>query len=137
MRLSGPWELYWGRFVDPAHPPEPDGVYRPQSWQDLGYPAYGHATYRLVLPSSTLPQPLPPVLGIDFSSVYSAYRLYVNGKLVEEVVRPAERATREVSRIPTRTAYVSITPGEDLEIVLHVSNHAYAIRSGMAAPARG
>jgi diguanylate cyclase (GGDEF)-like protein len=100
----------------------------------MGYPTYGHATYRLVIPSSEIPLTVPPVFGIDFSSVYSAYRLYINGRLVEQVGRPAESARREASYIPLRTAYFSVASEQDLEIILNVSNHAYPIRSGMTKP---
>lgn len=149
LTLNRPWEFYWNQHISPdqfrrpRQAPLPDAVAPPQSWQALDYPALGRATYRLVIPRRNLPQPLPPVMGLDFPSIYSAYRLYINGRLVEQVGRPAVAAAEEISRIHRTTAYFSPAPAPNrgippgsLEIILQVSNHAYHIRSGLTKAPR-
>jgi hypothetical protein len=72
------------------------------------------------------------VLGIYVRDVLFAYRLYVNGNLLIENGKPAAEAAGEVGSFRMRTAY--FTPaGQDLEILVHVSNH-HDVNSGFRHP---
>ena len=85
LSLKGQWKFYWKQFTDPDNSNPSGGflVNFPVRWTDLQVgneklPAFGFATYKVkvLLPSTTSP------LSITMPHTYSAYKLYINGKLI-------------------------------------------------------
>lgn len=95
--LNGYWEFYWDRLLTTEDfvaekPPQMDSLMEvPSTWDEKvagikGYPERGFATYRLRLTyPSTLKDP-----ALRIKNVATAYRLYVNGQLMEEVGEVSE-----------------------------------------------
>lgn len=90
VALDGKWEFYWNKLLMPedsstGQNPIPDSLMKvPGVWSanaGTNYPKQGIATYRLSLEyPSTLKDP-----AIRVQYVANAYKLYVNGRLVQEV----------------------------------------------------
>lgn len=137
--LGGEWEFYWKQFIPPKNSQDKilphekslksfEAVYMdvPSQWQNNGYPIDGYATYRLevVLPSNRQD------LAIQLPDIATAYRLYINGKLLTEIGRVSD--TKEDSapfmknllvKLPSPTTRESSDPEDPVEILLHVSNY--------------
>lgn len=85
VALKGEWLFYWKKLVDPNQPTLVNGtiINFPVRWNDLkvngeNLPSFGYASYQLkiLLPKSE------EVLKIEMPDSYTAYRLFLNGKLV-------------------------------------------------------
>src|SRR5208337_829810 len=81
--LTGEWELYWGKLLEPR---DFDAGFQessagrwlirvPGSWNDLanGFPGAGSATYHIRV---TLPDHTMEPLGLYLRNIATAYRLY-------------------------------------------------------------
>ncbi|WP_109021215.1 adenylate/guanylate cyclase domain-containing protein [Leptospira kobayashii] len=132
VALDGEWEFYWNQTyedisssMETENPASFVTVSIPSTWKGMEVEGktlegFGYASYRLKL---KLPENNPP-LAIHNLDLSSAYKLYVNGKLVHE--------EGKVSRFPERF-HPSYKPGlfdlENLsgetEIVYEVSNYHY------------
>ena len=88
IRLDGAWEFYWQQLLTPAdfkagHPPQtPTYLTLPAAWNDTfvngrKLEGAGYATFRLRI----LPGPAREELTLQLGELYSAYRLWVNGRL--------------------------------------------------------
>lgn len=130
--LDGEWEFYWGQlwapedFRDPARRPEITGfISLPAVWNDFEIdgeklPADGYATYRLQLKIG--PGEKTPALRV--ADVWSAYRLWVDGRLLAQSGTVGASAATENPR--QLLSISSFYPGSDvLELILQVSNHHY------------
>jgi adenylate cyclase len=139
LEIDGGWDFYWRDFIDPAgwslravgdssSPDRLDGGF----WDARGYPTSGYGSFvRHVRIDPELVEQ-ETVLGIYVRDVLFAYRLYVNGNLLIENGKPSAEAAGEVGSFRMRTAY--FTPaGQDLEILVHVSNH-HDVNSGFRHP---
>ncbi|SDC13989.1 Signal transduction histidine kinase [Paenibacillus sp. UNCCL117] len=127
--LSGPWELYWNRLLEPgdfAEGPLEDAlsVSIPAQWQSyaaegLALPNFGYATYRMKLRLSgeTAKQPL----GLYVHNVASAYRLWINGELIGGNGTVGSDGSRMIPRTYPRTYFIVPRPGDN-ELVIQVSN---------------
>ncbi|SMC82183.1 ATP-binding protein [Pedobacter nyackensis] len=84
IALNGEWIFYWNQLVSPDTPASGPGtlVNFPYRWTDKingkSYPAQGYATYKLTI---LLPK-TKNLLRIAMPDVYSAYRLFINGRQV-------------------------------------------------------
>ncbi len=87
IKLNGEWVFYWHQLLNPGDTPPEGGILVdfPYRWnssvlQKKKYPSFGYATYklRLLLPPSDQPFLLTMV------DTYTAYRLYINGKIASE-----------------------------------------------------
>ena len=85
VMLDGQWNFYWKQLLDPNAAPLGKGVLTnfPSLWtqQEISgqkLPSFGYATYRLMV---LLPKTQAP-LRMSMPDVYSAYNLFVNGKLM-------------------------------------------------------
>lgn len=130
VALNGQWEFYWNQLLTPddfmaEQPPQMDSLMKvPGTWDDRkgtkDYPHRGVATYRLSLNyPSTL---IDPALRIQ--NVATAYKLYVNGRLIAEVGKvsdkPSDFKDGEESLIldlPKDT--------QELELIFQVANLDY------------
>lgn len=90
VSLDGQWELYWNKLLTfeefhSGNTPQIDSFVKvPGVWSEnnkTAYPRQGFATYRLVLSyPSTLKDP-----ALRIQNVATAYKLFVNGRLIAEV----------------------------------------------------
>jgi signal transduction histidine kinase len=128
IKLDGDWHFYWKQLLDPSATTHPHGslVSFPHRWD--GYilngqklPAYGYATYTLkvILPAEHEP------LRIAMTEVYTAYRLFINGKPVAHNGTVATSKNKFEPYWQYKT--VDIPAGVDtLDIVLQIANFAHS-----------
>lgn len=133
LLLVDGWEYYANRLLTPGdfqnNPPEPDqyifigrfGGF--EKWNN-GNP-HGCASYRLriQIPEETRTYTL------ELPEVFSAYRLYLNGKLAAQMGDPGPEQYRP--EISNRT--VSIEAGGEIELLFAVSDYSH-LYSGMVYP---
>ena len=148
LKLEGEWEFYWGELLEPKNfkankdcssesktcdssIPRPDYIKIPSLWtqQNLKestlstrlkkneFGNMGYATYRLKIKNIK-----EKVLSLYLYYINTAYKLFINGELITEVGRVGK--TKEES-IPSQKSldYTFESLGEDVEIVLQVSNY--------------
>ena len=138
--LTGEWELYWGKLLEPR---DFDAGFQessagrwlirvPGSWNDLanGFSGTGSATYRLRV---TLPDLATEPIGLYLRNIASAYRLYCNGTLIAENGTVSSRTDQIRGSYAQRTVFFEAH--DRLEIVLQVSN-AEEVKAGMNTPLR-
>ncbi|TGL61376.1 SpoIIE family protein phosphatase [Leptospira sarikeiensis] len=135
VSLDGDWEFYWNSLLtkenDTKLDPSKTYIKVPAKW-DKGrnvptkYPSYGFASYRakILLPGSG------SQLSVKIASISSSYVLFINGK---EISRGGSIGNDESS---SNSGYHPgvfsfISPGSELEIVLHVANYRYSNGSGI------
>lgn len=131
VNLEGPWEFYWKALYTPAsfdsatiQPTAYANV--PDFWNKLipgnglFKPAYGYATYRLrvLCPESN------EKLALKFLTVASAYKLFVNGKLIAAVGKVG--ASSETTTPAFQPAIFPVIPlNGELDIIIQVANYTY------------
>lgn len=139
VELKTAWDFYWDRLIEPEEfvgDPVLDGLKSdrklvPGFWTYDSYPVYGKATLRLLCRSDV---PFPDAMSLGFYSIYSAYRLYVNGQLVAEMGTLGDSAATETGRAPRTTVYFTTQSAKTLDIVLQISNHSYSNIGGIGGP---
>jgi hypothetical protein len=122
LRLDGEWAFHWMRLVDPSdqatldQPPE----FRPVPGTFKG--AQTFATYHLRIhpPSGRR------VLGLRLRGVGTAYRMFVNSRLVAAAGQVATDAADAAPSYRPAVAALHYPPGEKVDFVLQVSNFHYA-----------
>lgn len=127
------WEYYANRLLTPAdfdgNTPVPDqylfigrfGGF--EAWND-GSP-HGSASYRLTI---RLPEQKDTYL-LELPEIFSAYRLYINGRQVMQMGEPEQNTYRA----ETGNRTVSIEAGGSIEILFAVSDYSH-LYSGMVYP---
>jgi signal transduction histidine kinase len=128
VEFGGEWELFWQRQLEPkdfqqAVAPTPDGFLTlPGSWKGLHVGGQtldgkGFATLRLKI----LADPAQSLQALRIAGVYSAYRLWINGRLVAESGLVGTTNADEVMDHSLRLTPILVdrTP---LEIVFQVSS---------------
>ncbi|MGL1890646.1 MAG: SpoIIE family protein phosphatase [Spirochaetaceae bacterium] len=135
IKLDGKWDFYWNRLLSPEEVKlpgvEPDNKFEMTFWNDKGYSPYGVATYQLIL--NLEGDNTPSTLGLEMYSIYSAYRLYINGKLIASEGELGLSADTEKSRSP-RTSVFFGHDQDRLDIIFQVSNHHYIYCGGVGGP---
>lgn len=135
IKLDGTWDFYWNRLLSPEEiqsPLEkPDTNFVMDFWSSKGFSPRGIATYRLIL--NLEGENTPSTLGLELYSIYSAYRLYINGKLIASEGVLGLSAETEKSRAP-RTSIFFGHDQDKLDIIFQVSNHHYLFRGGLGGP---
>src|SRR5690349_3565853 len=123
--LKGEWKFYWKQLVFPGqkHPVQATLISYPSLWKEVDFqgkplPSQGFATYEL---SVLLPSQRPP-LSLEVPSVYSSYRLYVNGELVAGNGIPGETASASAPFWSTTTAHLP-SQGDTLRLLMQVANY--------------
>lgn len=132
VKLDGEWEFYPGQLLSPESFSDPDRL--PQvrylalpkavnqiSREGKEFQGNGLATFRLKV--------LMPAVEGDYAlrvfDIGSAYRLWLNGRLISSQGVVGEQAAAEIAKVN-----VDIVPfhndGTPLELILEVSNHLYA-----------
>lgn len=127
------WEYYGGRLLAPSdfidNPPVPDqymfiGKFGGFEKWNGGVP-HGCASYRLNI---RIPVPADTYL-LELPEIFSAYRLYVNGKQVMQMGEPQQEGYRP----ETGNRTVSIEAAGNIEILFAVSDYSH-LYSGMVYP---
>jgi serine/threonine-protein kinase len=139
VALEGGWAFYWGRLADGTHPLDgvPDAYLRPRMWNSDGaYPAFGYATFQLVVRLASAPQQLMLLT----SQTDRACRVVV---LDAEHRTLARFASGTVGDRPDRTREL-LRPGElafdaagEITLIMSVSNFSSARGGPWAAPLLG
>ena len=136
--LNGQWEFYWNQLLTPedfepgsSTTPKMTGFIKvPSLWSGKGFdgevlPAFGYATYRLVL--NNLPH--HGVLGLKKVNVRFSSKVYVNGhELFSDGVPGTDVTVYESGNIPQLGFYHC--DGQQVEIIVQAANYEY-INSGI------
>lgn len=128
-RLDGYWHGYWNEFLDPTLatlPAKPaQRVHVPGYWStatqgDQSLPALGYMSYysRIKLP------PERTSLYLSIPDMPSAYRLWVDGKLVAQNGQPAYLPGKEIPAFKPKVVALSAEQ-PFIDIVIHLSNYHY------------
>jgi signal transduction histidine kinase/CheY-like chemotaxis protein len=142
ITLNGEWEFYWQQLISPKdfkNPAkyQPEYLPFPNLWSNLEIngellPNTGYATYRITFRTDSI----IPLLAIEMPDVYSAYRLWLNGKVI------AENGEVGTDRISSRPYWLPITqsihlPTRNNELVLQISNFHHSKGGISKMPALG
>lgn len=132
FRLIGDWKLYWNQFLKPGTPLPESGYLlakQPSHWNKQMGTGIGYGTYVLRIQNLSLMQEL----GFKILYIYSAYELYVNGKLIRKVGNISEsRDGEEQEYLPDIVKFENYNSSE-VEIRLLISNHV-SYRGGIGNP---
>jgi len=131
--LTEGWAYYGGRLLSPAdfvNARVPDeyifiGQYGGFDVGELTASPHGSATYRLII---TVPEE-PANYLLELPEIFSAYRAYVNGKLVQTMGDPDPVSYRP----ETGNRTVNIEAGGQIDIVIAVSDFSH-LYSGITYP---
>lgn len=133
--LNGEWDFYPGRLLQPtALLSEPHGFIKvPGGWKTKGeayvQPDRGNGTYHLSVKLPKLQEPF----ALKIQNIWMAHRLFINGELVKEEGVPADNLQ---DYRPENTPYlIVLEPGEELELVIQVSNQVF-YTGGISQPIR-
>jgi len=137
ISLSGEWEFYWKQFLTNSDisEAEPDLLVKvPSTWNEYSLDGQrlsgdGYGTYRIHVKEGHL---LGEVIGLRIQTFSSAYRLYVDDKLVAKNGNISNNVLEEVGEYKPQTVYFS-APSDEFDIIIQVSNHHYA-RGGFWSP---
>jgi len=128
VKLIGEWNFYWKQLVEPGEPPAANNNYAqfPQLWKEQQMngkplPSKGYASYSLTV---LLPKQRPS-LALEIPSVYSSYKIFVNGKLFAQNGRPAATAENAAPFWSTEVSAVS-NVADSLTIIMQVANFWHA-----------
>lgn len=132
ITLNGEWEFYWNQLMTPEELSdkevqgiEPDYMGVPSIWKgktvdNQTLPAYGSATYRLKL----INLPSEGVFALKKTNIRFASTIYVNGeKLLEDGNPTIDAESFELGNTSQLGLFTS--EGDELEIIVHVSNHQF------------
>ncbi|MFC2104716.1 7TM diverse intracellular signaling domain-containing protein, partial [Bacteroidota bacterium] len=146
IKLQGEWEFYWNQllkpkdFQDPENIPIHELVQVPKSWTsyrliDEKLPNKGFATYRLVL--NKKPDTTETIYGLKISTIFSNYKLWVNGKFITEVGKVGIKDDLSVSKFKYEDIPFILDPEkgntENVELIIQVSNYSHQ-RAGLQRP---
>lgn len=137
LSLDGQWEFYWKEFLTVYEISDagPDLLVQvPSTWNEYsldgqGLPGEGYGTYRLHVKTGLLQG---DILGLSIPAFSSAYRLYVDDKLVAQNGTISSTASEEIGEYKPQTVYFSV-PSNEFDLIIQVSNHQYA-RGGFWCP---
>ncbi|EMK00063.1 MULTISPECIES: PP2C family protein-serine/threonine phosphatase [unclassified Leptospira] len=133
--LSGEWEFFWsqepGKILESFH----GNMTVPGSWnrETELHPSYerlGYATYRLkiLLPDVWVGK----VLTLSVGTVWSSYRLYLDGEFLGESGTPSTSPKSSVARVQPRS-FSFVPSSSQMEVSLFVTNN-FARQGGISSP---
>ncbi len=123
--LNGEWGFSWQRFDSPAQRRQPGAPWFviPSTWDSSGtagwhHSGQGYASFYLKVTQ------LPPdqEFAVFVPEVSTAFRLFANGKLITQGGRVATEARDAEAYIGNRWAVLGTASGNELNLVLEVSN---------------
>lgn len=130
IKLDGEWDFYWNKLLkyEDLLTEQPD-IYAnvPHFWnaytiRGQKIDSYGYATYRLHVKTN-----IPPNTAMAFkiNTFSSAYKLYVNERLIASNGTVAQNSKQEVGEHRPQVA-LFYTPSEKFDIIIQVSNFQYS-----------
>lgn len=126
LKLDGQWRFYWNKFINPiGDTAKATLVNFPVKWNDLTIdneqlPSFGFASYQLKV---LLPKHREN-LRVTLPDVFSAYNIYLNGKLVTSTGRVSKSQSGFVPRWQYKA--IDIPIGIDTaDIVIHLANFSH------------
>lgn len=137
VMLNGQWEFYWHQLLEPKDlladqsGQEPDlYAYVPSLWNQYQIdsadsaklPSHGYATYRLHV-ITDLPPATP--LGIRPNTFSSAYRIYLDDRLISAAGQVSTNAEGELPKLVPKVVLFD-APAREFDLIVQVSNHHYA-----------
>lgn len=146
LKLQGNWEFYWNQlyepkdFIESQKIDKPIYIKIPKSWSSqkvngAKLPSIGYATYRLIVHKK--PDTQKSIYGLKVSTVFSSYKLWVNGKQIACVgsVGKAKELSRPEFSYQDIPFVLDPNEGstETIEIIFQVSNFSHQ-RSGLHFP---
>lgn len=134
VRLDGEWEFYWNNLIEPdefksninqIEQKRTGYLELPGIWSGLSsggkrLPEYGAATLRLII---KLPAGYRNSLGLKIEDIQTAYRLWINGKLLAQV---GIVSTNSASALPSSRDKKEVyfeNDKDEIEIVLQNSDY--------------
>jgi len=145
-KLDGYWEFYWDQLLTPQDFQNSKSTLNPhyekvpKSWTNyefdsLKLPNKGYATYRLVINKKA--DITETIYGLKISSVFSNYKLWVNGNLLSEVGKVGETKKISKPKFQYQDIPFILDPAKgstkQIEIVIQVSNFSHQ-RAGLQKP---
>ena len=124
--LYGEWKFYWKELLSPENINKQNKkaipVKVPNTWTEYTIngeklPKFGYATYHLKI---KVPEHIKTV-GLSFQGVFTAYRLWVNGKFIDENGKIGKDETSSKPSLVPKTYYIQVENNE-LDLVIQVSN---------------
>ena len=146
IKLQGDWEFYWNQLLEPQDFKDSEGKFNleytkvPKSWTNykvdgVKLPNEGFATYRLVInkkPDSTI-----TIYGLKISSVFSNYKLWINGTIITEVGKVGRKDTLSIPQFKYQDIPFILDPEKEktdkIEVIIQVSNFSHQ-RAGLQKP---
>lgn len=146
IKLQGNWEFYWNQLLEPKDFKESNKIAKPifikvpKSWASQKMngskiPAAGYATYRLVVHKK--PDTQKSIYALNVSTVFSSYKIWVNGKQIASVGKVGKTKNESSPRFSYQDIPFVLDPAEgstdNIEIIFQVSNFSHQ-RSGLHYP---
>ncbi|HAF30179.1 MAG TPA: hypothetical protein DCG75_14150 [Bacteroidales bacterium] len=146
IKLQGDWEFYWNQLLEPKdfdenqHKLTPLFEKVPKSWtaykiDSTKLPNKGFATYRLIINKKA--DSSETIYGLKISTVFSNYKLWVNGNFLTEVGKVANTEDLSIPKFTYKDIPFILDPEKDdtrkIEIVIQVSNFSHQ-RAGLQKP---
>ncbi|MGH4119425.1 7TM diverse intracellular signaling domain-containing protein [Clostridium sp.] len=126
--LSGQWGFYWKQLLTPetisTTSDLPSYMEMPMAWNKYNsdYESFGYATYSITVKLN--PKYKGTLLGISVPSMFSSYKLWVNGDLFSSngIVGTSSSSERPLS-LPITNYFMNNK--DKVQLVLQVSNHNF------------
>jgi len=146
LKLQGNWEFYWNQLLEPNDFKESTKIAKPifikvpKSWASqkmngVKIPTLGFATYRLIVHKK--PDIQKTIYGLKVSTVFSNYKLWVNGKLIASVGSVGKTVNESNPKFNYQDIPFVLDPNEgstnNIEIVFQISNFSHQ-RGGLHFP---
>ncbi|GIO95301.1 hypothetical protein J14TS5_03870 [Paenibacillus lautus] len=140
VALNGEWAFYPNQWMGPDRlsqgqrqsAADPRWIQVPDPWEGVNENGnqMGFGTYRLKLfvPERNV------TYGLWITDIRTAYRLYVNGELLYESGHPSDTPETHVARNVPHVELIPPAAGNELDIILEVSNYQYADSGGIKLP---
>lgn len=125
INLDGKWQFYWNKLLSPQDLKNDSikatGYYPvPMYWtkyEGLNLPAKGFATYRLKIKTNGKLQSL----GIKAPEIYTEFKLWINGKLIDEHGSFTDGKVKFLN--PKTYSFASNT--DTIDIVIQIKNYSH------------
>ena len=146
IKLQGDCEFYWNQLLEPTdfnlnnQNLEPLFVSIPKSWtnykiKNQKLPNQGFGTYRIQI--KKLPDTYRTLYGLKISSVFSNYKLWVNGTLISEIGKVGTDRNLSSPKFKYQDIPFILDPEKEktdtIEIIFQVSNFSHQ-RAGLQKP---
>ncbi|MFS0646406.1 7TM diverse intracellular signaling domain-containing protein [Siminovitchia sp. 179-K 8D1 HS] len=134
IQLDGEWEFFPNTFLDPEESSQADGkmISVPGKWNRFftgeKNPAYGFGTYRLKI---LVPKDSKQVYGMRIRSIRTAAKLFVNGKLTEQIGVPSTTPEHHTGSALTFSSVLKPNRHGEIELLIHASNYDHVGAGGI------